>query len=306
MSDTITPTINPIESNEATTVTVESPSAVAPQVSERDAFAMDLGDLKKAAFEQIAEAAQPQTDPRSQPTPSQPVKAEPFTLTQDGDTFVLKYATGEVYKGANEVEVYRKAAENAVRNIEYAKQVKRLYDEFQQNPAKPVQMPDDPSTQDQQTQEAQALRDFVLKGVLTPEVKAQIVADAVGMTPEQLSQQWQTMRARTDAFEQQATLLDFQKENAHTFVDTPQNQQAIMKALETMGVQQFPTAQQLKTAWSLSLLEGWATPLTPASMQLKRPPMAPVMPSMGSTTPAGDGNPWSMDIAALKKAAGLG
>ena len=303
MSDTTTPTINPIENNAATTVTVESPSVAAPQIS--DAFAMNLEDLRKAAFDpQPGPVAQPQTDPQAAPAP--PIKAEPFTLTQDGDTFVLKYSTGEVFKGATSEETYRKAAENAVRNIEYAKQVKKLYDDFQQNPSKPVQMPDQPSTEDQEVKEAEVFREFVQKKVLTREVKAQIVADAVGMTPEQLSEQWANMKARTDAFEQHATLLDFQRENSHTFVHTPENEQGIIRALATMGVQQFPNAQQLKTAWSLALLEGWATPLTPVSMQAKRPPMAPVMPSMGSTTPAGDGNPWSMDIAALKKAAGLG
>jgi hypothetical protein len=299
MSDVITPALNPIENNAATTLMVESPSAVEPQISERDAFAMPMEDLKKAVFDPPQQPT-PKTDPQP---PAQPAKAEPFTLTQDGDTFVLKYATGEVYKGANEVEVYRKAAENAVRNIEYAKQVKKLYDEFQQNPSKPVQMPDQPSTEDQQAQEAQALREFVLKGVLTPEVKAQIVAEAVGMSPEQLHQEWASMKARTDFFEQQAAIADFQKQNSSTFVDTVENEQAVMRALDTMGVKQFPNAQQLKTAWSLALLEGWGRPATPASMQSK-PPRPPVMPSAG-TSPIGNQNPMTMPLDELKRAAGL-
>lgn len=299
MSEITTPTLTPIENN-TPTITVETPSLAEPQISEKDAFAMDIADLKKAAFDpapQPALVAQPQPDPQA--TPGKP---EPFTLTQDGDTVVLKYATGETFKGANEVEVYRKAAENAVRNIEWAKQVKAQYEAFQQNPAKPVQMPSDPLTQDQQAHEVAALRELLL----TPEVKAQIVAGAIGMTPEQLQQEWASVKARTDAFAQQTTLLNFQKENSQTFVPTAQNEQAIIKALETMGVQQFPNTQQLKTAWSLALLEGWATPATPASAQPQRPIRPPVMPSMGAPATTGGDDIWTMPLDQLKKTAGLG
>ena len=294
MTETITPTINPIENNTAQTVTVESPSTGAPHISERDAFAMPIDDLKKAAFEEPQPAPVAQPDPQPQ---AQPANTGPYTLTQDGDTFVLKYATGEVFKGANELEVYKKAAENAVRNIEWAKQVKKQYDEFQQNPAKPVAMPDQPANPEEQARQMEERRQIFLEGL----------SDAIGMTPEELRQQWANMKARTDAFDQQAAVMDFYKKNSETYIDTPENQQAIIKGLQSMGISgRSPSAQELTTAWSLALLEGYAVPATPASMQPKRPPMPPPMPTMGGGMSRGDSNPWSMDMDALKKAAGLG
>jgi len=85
------------------------------------------------------------------------------------------------------------------------------------------------------------------------------------------------------------------------YVDTPENSSALGSYFpENLG--RFPTAQELKQAYALALVDGKITANAPQAPPQARPP---VMPSSGAAPIAGDQNAWTMDLNQLKKAAGL-
>lgn len=85
------------------------------------------------------------------PQPNDPQPAQDFVVEQTADGWQVRYSTGEVFKGASEVEAYRKAAENAVNNIKYAKELKSKLES--QQPVQPVQQQPQQQTPAQPTAE---------------------------------------------------------------------------------------------------------------------------------------------------------
>lgn len=292
-----------------------APVVETPQISESQAFAMDMGELAKVAgIDGSAPIVQPQS--AVEPTPQAQPQAQPdapYTLSQENGSFILRYKTGETFKGANEVEAFRKAAENAVRTTEWARTVKAQYDQFQQNPNQPVQMPNEPTTPEQEAQaamlQAQAVREYFQKEILTPELKASILADGLGVPVDQLPQVLEQYQTTFQNSYSSSQLREFHT-SCPEYADLPEQADALANSLvELHGgnvpANYIPSAQDLKLAWAVALHQGAAQPYihrTPPPA-----PRAPIMPSTNAAAVNGTGgqSEWAMDLDALGKLAGV-
>jgi hypothetical protein len=290
MSETITPTLNPIDNNAATVVNVETPSV--PQISEKDAFAMDLGDLKKAAFEP---APAPIAQPQGQTSP------EPYTVEQGPDGIQVRLSPehgGEVFKGKDFNEVIAKLAKSKADGNAYIKQLKTQ--PGTQPNAMPQQFPD-PAMQQSPEEAQREAAQFLQSMVLTPEVKQQIVAEAVGIDPRALPRTFRGIAQTVGEFQANNTALEFHL-RCPDYVDLPDQTKALEHAL---GNLEHPaTVDDCEKAWAYATYKNpQLRYVPPTSTPAPRPP---VMPSAGGSGPTGDQNAWSMDMTDLKKAAGLG
>lgn len=291
-----------------------APVAEGQASAEPNPWQMDMGDLAKAAgIDGTTPALQPQSvEPTPQAQP-QALPDAPYTLAQENGSFVLKYKTGEVFKGANEMEVFRKAAENAVRTTEWARTVKAQYDQFQQNPNQPVQMPNEPTTPEQEAQaamlQAQAVREFFMKDVVTPELSASIVANALGVPVDQLPQVLEQYQSTFQDNYQRNQLRDFHA-SCPEYADLPEQADALASTLVEMHGGQVPpnyvpSAQDLRLAWAMALHEGKAQPYIH-----RTPPPAPKFPVMPTVNAAsqsltGGQDVWSMPLDQLATLAGI-
>lgn len=272
---------------------VEVPPVEVPPISERDAFAMDLGDLKKAAFDpQPAPTAQPQTDPQPQTAP------EPYTVEQGPDGVQVRLSPeygGEVYKGKDLNEVVAKLAKSKADTNAYVKQLKTQMGQPQAQP-QPFLDPAMPQSPEDEQRAQQEAAEFLRTALLTSELKRQLVTEALNNDPRvhQITSTVQEFTAHNMAFEFHRRCPDY--------VDLPEQTKALEQALGNLD--HPATVDDLEMAWARVV---YKTPqlryVPPSSTPASRPP---VMPSAGAPQGGGDQSAWSMDLNDLKKAAGLG
>ncbi len=275
---------------------VTTPVETEPQITEQQAAQMPMHELRRVAIE----GAAPQS---TEPPQSEPQQDQPYTLSQDDGSFCLKYRTGEVFKGASELEVYRKAAENAVRNVEYAKTIKRQYEQFMQD-HKPVSMADAPGEPEMAAEaqriQQEELRRYFAENILTPEMKREIAAEAFGVPVEALPQAYAQINEAWRQNHVNTAVTGFQV-SCPDYGPSPENDRAIMQQLEHLPNDYVPTAADLQTAWARALYSGAARPYVPHKEQPRIPPPPP-MPGAGASGTQAP-NPWTMDIKQLRKEA---
>lgn len=278
------------------TITSAAPIETPAPATEVNAWEVPLADLKQAAG--IDQPAVYQAQPAAEPT----AVPQPFTLEEAADGFHLKLSPeygGEVFKGKDLNEVVSKLAKSKADGNAYIKQLKQWADEAHINPGTTGAMPQDQAAEAEQVG---ALRDFFKNEILTPEMKASIVADVVGVPAEQLPDFLQTIETQSRNAALNNTMTEFRVANP-TFADSPEHVEGIMKALGHLPPTYMPTPQDLQAAWARALYEGWATPYIPK--QVTAPPRPPIMPNASAPALQGNDNPYAMPLDQLKKAAGL-
>jgi hypothetical protein len=246
-----------------------------------DPQAMPLADLKQAAGLNEPAVAQP---PAPVVQPAQPVVPEKFTIAQDDNGVVITLSPeygGEVFKGKDFSEAVNKLAGSKADANAYIKQLKTQPAPTQPQVTQPE--PVDPAVQ--------ATQEWIL---------AQTAA-ALGMSPEEYKARVGMVFNTSEQMATQIAVADFHK-MCPGYVDTPENSAALGSYFpDNFG--RFPTAQELKQAYALALVDGKIKAQAPAQAAPARP--VP-MPSSGSSPVTSDGSAWTMDMNDLKKAAGLG
>ena len=261
-----------------------------PQISEQDAFAMDLGDLKRAAFDQ-----QPQPAPVAQPEAQPQATPEPYTVEQGPDGIQVRLSPeygGEVFKGKDFNEVLGKLAKSKADGNAYIKQLKTQPTQAQPQQPDPM-MPQSPEDEQRAQQEA---AEFLRAALFTPAVKQQLVTEALSSDPRvhQITSTVQEFQAHNMAFEFHRRCPDY--------VDLPEQTQALDQALGNL--QGSATVEDLEKAWAyVTYKNPQLRYVPPTSTPAPRPP---VMPSAGAPQFGGEQSAWEMPLDELKKRAGLG
>src|SRR5581483_1768580 len=226
--------------SEETITTVEAPS-----LNGENPWAIPLTDLKQAAgIDQPAPVAQPQSQVQLEPqSPAAASPSEPYMMVETSDGIELKLNTGEVFRGKDINELLPKLVKSKIDTTVWARQVRKEYDDFQQNPAQSVQMPQDPASPEMEAQaameQAKPVRDFILKDVLTPEAKASIVADVLQVPVEQLPQVLERYSTASENWQMGNALKEFHMA-CPEYVDLPEQGEALASTLVELHGGQIP------------------------------------------------------------------
>lgn len=263
-----------------------TPEPAAPQISAEQAATMTTAELRTAWVGDGETPSQPQSTADAQP-------AYQVKSGADGRT-EIHLETGEVYKGKNEAEAWGELAKSKVHQAKYIREMNEFRKTFdawrtsdnvspQTAPVPPQEVPTlTPEQQQAAEAEAQAaqlsaIRNWFSSEVVTPEMRRSLVAEAIGVPPEQLESVVGQIYQNNITFATNRALMDFYQATPE-FMDTPENTAAMMEQLQGFEPGQIPTAQDLSRAWALALYSGKAKPAPQIQPQSRRTP-PPVMPS---------------------------
>lgn len=250
-------------------------------------FSMPMADLETAAGINQPAPVTPAPEPVAAPavTPAAPAAPEWGQMAKGEDgTYQVTLATGEVFKGTAD-EVIQKQAEAHVQTKRWGQEWKQKADAATPAaPATPAPVAVDPAVQ--------ATRDWMLAEQ----------AAALGMTAEEYKARVQMVFQTSDAMATNIAIADFHK-MCPGYVDTPENSEAI-KAYFPDNFDHFPTAQELKQAYALAVVDGKITPAAPQAAQPAQARPVP-MPAANATQTAVNVDAWKMPLEDLAKAAGI-
>lgn len=191
---------------------------------------------------------------------------------------------GEVFKGKDWAEVGPKIAKAKADANAYIKTLKA------QPPAQPAAPTPAPEPVDPAVQ---ATRDWMLDEF----------AKGLGLSgKDDLLANFGLMSQTTGQMATNIAVTEFHQ-MCPGYVDTPENSAALSSYFpDDFG--RFPTAQELKQAYALAVIDGKIIPQT--SAQAPAAPRPPVMPSATATsTTTGTGDPWTMPLDQLAQLAGI-